>query len=570
MAALLFWLVWIIPSSPAAAEETVDPLISRWLDEFQPCALSRAEQQAELSWFREAGKPFRGEKIRSAAETLPLHYWERDVLARAFKDITGIEVEHVIIHEGDVVRRITEQMVTGRLLFDIYVNDADFIGTHLRLNKVVNLSEYMAGEGKAYTDPYLDTGDFLNLEFGQDYEGNQLQLPDNQFANLYWFRHDWFSDEATREAFRREYGYELGVPVNWAAYEDIAEFFTGRRMENPDGSTVTAYGHCDWGAPGPALGWRFTDSWFSIAGMGDRGLPNGLPVDEWGIRVEERIPRGSMVERGGALDGPAAVYALSVYLDWLERFAPPEAKQWDTYFFGLVPARGDIAQVIFQYTTFLADEKYHRPGSPMVDGAGKPVWRVAPTPHGRYWEEGMKVGYQDAGSWTIPSNVRGKRRAMAWLWAQFCVSKSVAVKRFVVNGAPVRRSTLAHPYVNEHAADWGGIVEFYRSPDENKWTDSGVNVPYYPALSGLWWSIIARAVSGELTPQQTMTTLARAQDDILAKLKLNRYPPNLNPLRSREYWLNRPGAPKPERRQRPVPETILYEDLIRQWREGQQ
>ncbi len=31
------------------------------------------------------------------------------------------------------------------------------------------------------------------------------------------------------------------------------------------------------------LGWRFTDAWLSMAGAGDKGLPNGTPVDEWGM-----------------------------------------------------------------------------------------------------------------------------------------------------------------------------------------------------------------------------------------------------------------------------------------------
>jgi len=43
---------------------------------------------------------------------------------------------------------------------------------------------------------------------------------------------------------------------------------------------------------------------------------------------------------------------------------------------------------------------FHDPDSPVTDATGAPLWRVAPTPHGRYWDEGMKVGYQDAGSWT--------------------------------------------------------------------------------------------------------------------------------------------------------------------------
>ena len=67
----------------------------------------------------------------------------------------------------------------------------------------------------------------------------------------------------------------------------------------------------DYGKKDPSLGWRFTDAWLSMAGDGDKGLPNGLPVDEWGIRVEGvppgRLPRST---RGGDANGPAAVYAL--------------------------------------------------------------------------------------------------------------------------------------------------------------------------------------------------------------------------------------------------------------------
>jgi glycerol transport system substrate-binding protein len=549
------------------AEHPVEPdtAIDKWVRAFQPSALSPKEQRAELSWFREAAKPLRGMTIRSAAETIDTHYWERDVLAKAFEEITGIHVEHDIIHEGDLVRDITEQMMTGRVLYHVYVNDSDMIGTHLRLNRVVDFGRYMRGEGKPYTNPRLDLDDFLNLEFGQDYDGNQLQIPDEQFPSLYWFRYDWFSDPDTQKAFKAKYGYALGVPVNWEAYEDIAEFFTGRQMKNPDGSVVKAYGHLDYGKPSPDLGWRFTDAWLSIAGAGDKGLPNGTPVDEWGIRVEDRIPVGSMVERGGDLDGPAAVYALTKYIEWLNKFSPPESKQWGTYDGQPQAARGDIAQAIFMYGFVFAGKEFHQPGSAVVGKDGKPVWRVAPTPHGRYWEEGMKVGYQDAGSWTIPWNTRGKYRAAAWLWAQFCLSKTVAVKKFLVGGTPVRKSTVSHPYVLENAYRWGGLIEFYNSPESKKWTPTGRNVPHYPALSGLWWAFIADAIKGKSTPQEAMTGLARAQDEAMAKLKLEKYAPRLNPLKSRDYWLHRSGAPKPERKPQ-QPKTIPYDELVRQWK----
>ena len=55
----------------------------------------------------------------------------------------------------------------------------------------------------------------------------------------------------------------------------------------------------DYGKKDPSLGWRFTDAWLSMAGNGDKGLPNGLPVDEWGIKVDENSrPVGSCVARG--------------------------------------------------------------------------------------------------------------------------------------------------------------------------------------------------------------------------------------------------------------------------------
>ena len=61
-----------------------------------------------------------------------------------------------------------------------------------------------------------------------------------------------------------------------------------------------------------------------------------------------------------------------------------------------MPAQGNIAQQIFWYTAFTADMV--KPGLPVVNADGTPKWRMAPSPHGSYWKDGMKLGYQDAGS----------------------------------------------------------------------------------------------------------------------------------------------------------------------------
>ncbi|OQY47098.1 MAG: ABC transporter substrate-binding protein [Anaerolineaceae bacterium 4572_78] len=542
------------------ADETQQSDIKKWSTFFENSTMTESERLAELAWFAEISKPFQGYAIKSVAEDIKTHYWESEVLAQAFEEITGIQVEHEIIGEGSVVERMMEQQRTGRIIYDIYVNDADLVGTHLRSQAVVNLSEYMQNEGKLFTNPDLDLDDFLNLEFGQNYDGNQLQLPDQQFANLYWFRYDWFTNPEIRAKFKAEYGYDLGVPLNWAAYEDIAQFFTGMQI---GGKTV--YGHLDYGKKSPSLGWRFTDAWLSIAGVGDVGLPNGLPVDEWGIRVENKVPVGASVSRGGAINSPAAVYALSKYIDWLTLYAPPEAQNWRWVDAGPKASRGDIAQRVFQYITWLSDDAFHEMGSPVVGEDGKPLWRVAPTPHGRYWDEGMKVGYQDAGSWTIPKNVKGQRRAMAWLWAQFCVSKTVSLDKFLVGGTPVRKSTIHADYLTEHKDNWGGLIEFYRSIEEQKWTDTGPNVPHYPILSSIWWPNIARAIQSEITPKEAMDTVGEQMDSAMASMRMAKYSPQLHEPKDESHWLNQPGSPKPER-SRPMPQTIDYDELIKQWK----
>jgi glycerol transport system substrate-binding protein len=543
---------------PAGAVD--QKVIDKWVDYFEPSVLSKEEKRKELEWFAKAAEPYSGMKITSVAEGIRTHKWESKVLTQAFKELTGIKVTHDIIGEGEVVDRVQRQIQTRRKLYDIYVNDADLIGTHLRLDSALNFNEYMANEGKEVTNPYLDLEDFLNLEFGQDYDGHQLQIPDQQFANLYWFRYDWFTDPELKKEFKDKYGYELGVPLNWAAYEDIAEFFTGREI---DGETV--YGHMDYGKRSPSLGWRFTDAWLSIAGVGDQGLPNGYPVDEWGIRVDGKIPVGASVARGGAANGPAAVYALAKYVEWMKKYAPPFAASMTWSEAGPVPGRGNIAQRVFQYITWLSDDAFTSPESPVTDINGKPLWRVAPTPHGKYWEEGMKVGYQDAGSWTIlKDSVKGKDRAAAWLWAQFCISKTVCLKKFMVGKTPIRNSTVNSDYLAEREGDFGGLVTFYKSKVEHMWTDSGPNVPHYPLLAEQWWKNIAPAVTGDKTPQEAMDGIAFAMDDLMGKMRLKKFSPELNEKKPREFWLEKPGAPKAEMPDQ-EPKTMPYEELIKEW-----
>jgi len=541
----------------------------RWVDqEFQPSSLSKDEQMKEMEWFIQAAKPFRGMEINVVSETITTHEYESKTLARAFSEITGIRLKHDLIQEGDVIEKLQTQMQSGRNIYDAYVNDSDLIGTHFRYGSVVPLSDWMAGEGKDVTLPTLDVNDFIGKSFTTGPDGKLYQLPDQQFANLYWFRADWFARPDLQQRFKAKYGYDLGVPQNWSAYEDIADFFTND-VKEIDG--VRVYGHMDYGKKDPSLGWRFTDAWLSMAGAGDKGIPNGLPVDEWGIRVEGCRPAGSSVIRGGDANGPAAVYALTKYIDWMKKYAPPQAAGMTFSESGPVPAQGNIAQQIFWYTAFTADMT--KPGLPVVNADGTPKWRMAPSPHGAYWEEGMKLGYQDAGSWTLMKSTPVDRRKAAWLYAQFTVAKATSLKKTMVGLTPIRESDLRTDAMSQAAPKLGGLVEFYRSPARVAWTPTGTNVPDYPKLAQLWWPNVAEAVTGEKTPQQAMDSLADAQDKVLARLERagvgGECAPKLNPERDAQYWFAQPGAPKPKlANEKPQGETVAYDALLAAWREG--
>ncbi|HUH60868.1 MAG TPA: ABC transporter substrate-binding protein [Candidimonas sp.] len=545
----------------------------KWIDnEFQPSTLNKDQQLAEMKWFIDAAAKLKEKgvnEISVVSETITTHEYESKTLARAFAEITGIKVNHDLIQEGDVVEKLQTSMQSGRSIYDGWVSDSDLIGTHYRYGQIMPLTDYMNGDGKQYTNPNLDVKDFIGTSFTTAPDGKLYQLPDQQFANLYWFRADLFDRQDLKDKFKAKYGYDLGVPVNWTAYEDIANFFTND-VKTIDGKQV--FGHMDYGKKDPSLGWRFTDAWLSMAGTADKGTPNGMPVDEWGIRVadDKCTPVGASVARGGATNSPAAVYALTKYIDWMKKYAPKEAQGMTFSEAGPVPAQGHIAQQIFWYTAFTADMT--KKGLPVVNEDGTPKWRMAPAPHGPYWKDGMQNGYQDVGSWSFFKDHDPNKVAAAWLYAQFVTSKTASLKKSIVGLTFIRDSDIHSDYFTQNANKYGGLIEFYRSPARVAWTPTGTNVPDYPKLAQLWWKNVATAITAEKSPQQAMDTLAEEMDAVMARLEragMSQCAPKLNAKSDPAKWLSDDQAPwKKLANESPKGETVAYEALVGAWKEG--
>jgi glycerol transport system substrate-binding protein len=209
----------IVTPTPSYAQQL--DAAKKWIDsEFQPSTLTKDQQMAEMEWFIKASQPFKGMKVSCASEIISVHEYESKTLTKAFAEITGIQVNHEMMDEGLIVDKIEVEIQSGRPIYDFWMNDSDFIGTHPRYNDIVDgsLTDFMAGHGKDVTNPNLDLNDFIGLSFATFTDGKLYQLPDQQFANLYWFRYDWFSRPVIKEGFKKQFGYDLGVPVNWSAY----------------------------------------------------------------------------------------------------------------------------------------------------------------------------------------------------------------------------------------------------------------------------------------------------------------------------------------------------------------
>lgn len=245
-----------------------EPEAKKWVDsEFQPSTLSKDQQMAEMKWFIEAAAKLKAKgvnEINVVSETITTHEYESKVLAKAFTEITGIKVNHDLIQEGDVVEKLQTSMQSGKSIYDGWISDSDLIGTHYRYGAILPLSDYMAGAGKEWTNPGLDLKDFIGTKFTTAPDGKLYQLPDQQFANVYWFRADWFARQDLKDKFKAKMAMSwacrpTGPPTRTSptsspttsrrstARRSMATWTTARRTRRWAGASPTR--GCRWPAP---------------------------------------------------------------------------------------------------------------------------------------------------------------------------------------------------------------------------------------------------------------------------------------------------------------------------------
>ena len=117
---------------------------------------------------------------------------------------------------------------------------------------------------------------------------------------LAWiYRKDWFARPEIQEAFKAEYGRDLGVPKSWDELMEVAKFFQGREI---DGKTVY----------GAAI---YTE-------RGSEGITMGVTAAlySWGFQYQDPDQPYHME---GFVNSPDAVAGLEFYKDLFKCCTPP-------------------------------------------------------------------------------------------------------------------------------------------------------------------------------------------------------------------------------------------------------
>ena len=205
-------------------------------------------------------------------------------------------------------------MQSGRPVYDFWMNDSDFIGTHPRYGDIVggSLTDFMANEGKGRHQPDARPARLHGPVVRHLHRRQAVPAPRPAVRQPLLVppglvpapRPEGRSSRSQVRLRPRRAGELVGVRGH-------RRLLHQRRSRTIDGQRV--YGHMDYGKKDPSLGWRFTDAWLSMAGAGDkRPAQRQAPSTSGASASTDGIPRGSSISARRRCQRPRRrVYALT-------------------------------------------------------------------------------------------------------------------------------------------------------------------------------------------------------------------------------------------------------------------
>jgi len=151
-------------------------------------------------------------------------YAELTGIAQLFKKQTGTTVTLNQLPYDGLFTRVSSELSTGTLSFDVAAIDAIWLPTFAP--KLQSLDELFTPAVKA--DLFTAT-----LDEGQ-VGGHYVGMPGWTNVEILYYRKDLFEDKAQQSAFKARFGYDLAPPTTWQQFTDAARFFTKGGMYGTD------------------------------------------------------------------------------------------------------------------------------------------------------------------------------------------------------------------------------------------------------------------------------------------------------------------------------------------------
>jgi multiple sugar transport system substrate-binding protein len=163
-----------------------------------------------------------------AADTLTILWAEWDPanylqeLVKDYEKQTGVKVKVETVPWPDFQTKAFTEFNAKGDAYDLVVGDSQWLGAGSTGGHYVDLTEFFKKNNVAKSMAAATVTGYAEYPPGSK---KYWAIPLEGDANGWAYRKDWFEDPKEKAAFKKKYGYDLGVPKDYKQLRDIAEFF---------------------------------------------------------------------------------------------------------------------------------------------------------------------------------------------------------------------------------------------------------------------------------------------------------------------------------------------------------
>ena len=226
----------------------------------------------------------------------PANYLQE--LVKDYEKQTGTKVVIETVPWPDFQTKAFTEFNAKGDAYDLVVGDSQWLGAGSSGGHYVDLTNFVIKNG---LDKSMAPATVVGYSEYPPKSKKYWAVPLEGDATGWAYRKDWFEDPKEKAAFKKKYGYDLGVPKTWAHLRDIAEFFH-RPAEKRYGIAI------------------YTDNTYDALAMGYENVLFGYGGD---------LGDYSTYKVRGMVNSKEAIAALKFYKE-LYGFTPPG---WGKVFF---------------------------------------------------------------------------------------------------------------------------------------------------------------------------------------------------------------------------------------------